>query len=288
MEIRVFDRGKLLKNISTIIQERGVKIGELETSVGVSPGYLSRLSKEDVKTLPSLDVVWRIAKALNVNMERLVEGNFDHESNTVAYMQQFLQKLFSDTVNGSISWSSMSIATINEILRNELREYVAFIQYDRNHDYTDNWEIRKQLHYTKGTSSGYENNRIAPVTSPRTNPWVDDSVFHTVMPDGRTLFLVKYGEIHYSDDNQPSINCFYELFFDVPDCQDDAIIPIFNTLGNRKDLLPDIEKLYQELKEHEFDLRISQDALSSIDRFMGKAVPQSNGFIQVDDDELPF
>lgn len=288
MEIRVFDRAKLLKNISAVIQERGVKIGELETSVGVSPGYLSRLSKDDIKTLPPLDVVWRIAKALSVSMERLIEGNFDHASATVTYMQQFLQKLFEDTVNSVIDWNSKSVTDLNCILRCEDNEYFAFIHTNYDKEYREDRSFRDEAHYDKGTYECYRHCKITPVTSPKTNAWVDDSVFFTRMPNGQTLYLVRYGMPDLLSEDAPDALIFYELYFDNPESQDDAVVPICNTFGNRRVLFPDIEKLYQELKEHEFDLRISKEARSSIDCFMGKAVPQSNGFVEVDDDELPF
>lgn len=288
MEIRAFDRTKLLKNISAVIQERGVKIGELETSVGVSPGYLSRLSKDDIKTLPPLDVVWRIAKALSVNMERLIEGNFDHASETVTYMQQFLQKLFEDTVNSVIDWNSKSVNDVNCILREEDNECFAFIHTDYGADYKDDRSFRDEAHYDRGTYECYKQRKITPVTSPKTNAWVDDSVFSTIMPSGQTLYLVRYGTPTLSDEDDLEVLIFYELYFDNPESQNDAVVPICNTFGNKKVLLPDIEKLYQELKEHEFDLRISKEARFSIDLFMGKAVPQSNRVVEVDDDELPF
>ena len=44
-----FDRQKFLNNISNILTQRGIKVGEFETSIGGYPGYLSRLKAEENK-----------------------------------------------------------------------------------------------------------------------------------------------------------------------------------------------------------------------------------------------
>ena len=40
-----YDKQKLMDNIYFLIQEREIKIGELENEIGVSTGYISRLNK---------------------------------------------------------------------------------------------------------------------------------------------------------------------------------------------------------------------------------------------------
>lgn len=42
-----FDRARLMNNINTLIKDKNIKIGELENSIGISTGYLSKMSKAD-------------------------------------------------------------------------------------------------------------------------------------------------------------------------------------------------------------------------------------------------
>ena len=41
-----FNKQLMLDNISFLLKEFGKKIGELEAEAGVSPGYISRISKD--------------------------------------------------------------------------------------------------------------------------------------------------------------------------------------------------------------------------------------------------
>ena len=59
-----FEKGKLMANINDLIKERGRKIGELEDAVGVSRGYLSRMSKAENESMPGVDLIYRLADEL--------------------------------------------------------------------------------------------------------------------------------------------------------------------------------------------------------------------------------
>lgn len=39
-----FDKNRLMNNINTLIKERGMKIGSLETEIDISTGYLSSIT----------------------------------------------------------------------------------------------------------------------------------------------------------------------------------------------------------------------------------------------------
>ena len=274
-----FDRQKLLANISTLIQQKGMKIGELETSVGVSAGYLSRLSKEDNKTIPALDVIWRIAKTLGVNIELLIDGNFDHATENIEYLRKFIQKLFEKTVAGEMDWDSFNISAINAALHND--GYVGIVEYNRNGPpYTPHDSDMRQLGYDHGSEMSTDNRRIRSATRPKDDVVAADSCFRVPFGDHNILWLAKFAETMLSGDDfdpgEPEIVEWYEL--SVEDARDEQSYPegICNTLWTSASLLPDIEKLYQELKTHEYDLRIKQNVRQAIDAFM------------LSEDDLPF
>ena len=53
-----FDRTKLMTNITVLIKERGMRIGELENRVGISAGYISKMTKADNESMPGIDLIY--------------------------------------------------------------------------------------------------------------------------------------------------------------------------------------------------------------------------------------
>ena len=47
-----FDRSRLMNNITTLIKEKNIKIGELENSVGIITGYISKMAKPENESMP--------------------------------------------------------------------------------------------------------------------------------------------------------------------------------------------------------------------------------------------
>lgn len=70
-----FDIQRLMDNINSIIQQKNIKIGEMESDIGVSPGYISRLTKKGNGAATSADLIWKVAKYLGVSVDFLMDGN---------------------------------------------------------------------------------------------------------------------------------------------------------------------------------------------------------------------
>ena len=51
----MYDKARCLNNIYALAKERGIKIGDLEESAGVSRGYLSRVAKPDYQVKYLMD-----------------------------------------------------------------------------------------------------------------------------------------------------------------------------------------------------------------------------------------
>ena len=67
-----FDIQRLMDNINSIIQQKNIKIGEMESDIGVSPGYISRLTKKGNGAATSADLIWKVAKYLGVSVDFLM------------------------------------------------------------------------------------------------------------------------------------------------------------------------------------------------------------------------
>lgn len=114
-----FKKQRLFDNIAFLLKERGMKIGELESSVGVSAGYISRASKENGST-PGVEFIINAAKELGVSVDTLISANMTELTPTEKYIVSFLEKLERDTNADKLVW-----------LR-ETAEYLNHIDVDKN------------------------------------------------------------------------------------------------------------------------------------------------------------
>ena len=303
----IFDRERMLTNISALIQQRGIKIGELENRVGVSAGYLSRLCREDSKTIPAVDVVWKIAKELEVNMEVLLEGTCDYLSPNMVYMQKFLNRLLVLTLSDSIEWESYSVSRMEQALRQEQPLDLPFIETDKSRTFTDDRPDLLDVGYHDASISACGHSRFIAFSLPGTSHSLAGSCFSCEMDSWNTLYLVKYVDVMYdtadeTDSGVPSAVEWYELF--IWDASDGHAEVVCNTLAGRVRLLADVEMLYMVLKEKEQDLRITPTVRSIIDSFMHQYTdepdepeavhtppafpPAGSSHITVDESDLPF
>ena len=103
----VFNKQLLFENIGFLVRERGLKIGELETAAGVSPGYISRTSKDGGPT-PGIEFVVRVASELKVSIDTLISTNLADITPTERYLIGFLDKLVSKTGDHQMIWCSVT------------------------------------------------------------------------------------------------------------------------------------------------------------------------------------
>lgn len=102
-----FDKAKFIKNVKYICRMKNLKIGELESSVGVSPGYISRLDKENNSSIPGVDTICSFAEKLNISIDRILSADISELSETINYILSFLSKLTNDTYENKIKWSKL-------------------------------------------------------------------------------------------------------------------------------------------------------------------------------------
>lgn len=60
-------------NIKKLVNKKKITMNYLETFIGVSSGYFSRLTK--YKNEPSLFTIYKVSKALDVSLDYLVKDN---------------------------------------------------------------------------------------------------------------------------------------------------------------------------------------------------------------------
>ena len=109
-----FNKQLMLDNISFMLREFGKKIGELEAEAGVSPGYISRTSKDD-KAKPGIDFIVKVAEALNTSVDTLLNIDLAGLTPTERYLISFIEKLKRDTAEDKLDWVRSSADSLNRM-----------------------------------------------------------------------------------------------------------------------------------------------------------------------------
>lgn len=101
-----YKNSTLANNISFLTSKYGLKIGELESLLGISTGYISRTTKEGTVKKMSIDVVWKIARIFNISLQDLIGNDLEGLKGNNALLQSFLNKLIKRTENGEHDWQN--------------------------------------------------------------------------------------------------------------------------------------------------------------------------------------
>lgn len=109
-----FNKKIMFDNISFMLKEVGKKIGELEADAGVSPGYISRASK-DGNAKPGIDFVVKAAEALGTSVDTLISVDMTSLTPTELYLISFLEKLKKDTAADKLEWNRESADFLNRL-----------------------------------------------------------------------------------------------------------------------------------------------------------------------------
>lgn len=304
----VFDRQKLMQNLQAAMEQRKVKANELETEIGVYSGYISRLKSEEAK-LPSLDVIWKIAKYLKVNLMRLIEGTFERSTENLAYLEKFLQEVYARTLTGVLDWRPVHMNELNGNLTGQCTSrYIPFIPYDQYNNYGEYRENPCKGTDFGGSGISCENRKVKSFVLEGADVWLKDSCFYTDFGRRRSLYVAQLcGEVDPWDvdmddyQSEKSVGSWYEFVVICDDDEDDRGTLICSTFGQGTELKYDAQTLFDELKQHEWDYRIEKPVRNLIDEFMQTETPATKpkvaetpapapaaGFTASEEDELPF
>lgn len=101
-----FDSSTLANNIVYLAKKHGMRVGELEDTIGISAGYLSRTIKENSKKKMSIDVVWKIARLFETDIKTLTETEMWIAHTNTDLLERFLEHLYEDTRDNFFAWES--------------------------------------------------------------------------------------------------------------------------------------------------------------------------------------
>ena len=285
-----FSRQKLAENIMALIQQKKLRIGEVEQQIGISTGYLTKMLKKETDSAPSTDIICRLSKVLGVSTDMLIEGDFSKATDNLQYMRKFLYRLQSLTDTNELEWDRISISDVNEALRSESPSLPIIVTMDK----ATNAEAKTTYYQGNEVSASiHGKNKIHSVGVDAEPAWVTNSGFMTNLGNGTDVYIfpmccsvrvdeegnyedVDYFDIYFGSWRIPD---GYENCDNVPD---EAYVrhyePVCNTFNTAQNLSGEVAALYQSILRHEYDLKISSSVRNTIARFLSPDDP----------DYLPF
>lgn len=236
-----FDKVKLMNNINALIKERGLKIGELESELKVSTGYISRMSKPENETMPSVDFIWKIASKLQVSVDFLIDGDYTNATNNIDFMAGFVHKLISETDGMNMDWQRFS--NPNYLVETYAMPELPMIQKGMVMD-IDDGECRKYY------SSLYK---------PKMKLTMGDENYNAFVPHLGGLLVFKLRD-------EKTGKFVYEMY--SADMEEDEIVPLCSSLDGGRIVEVLMQDLYICIERHEKDLKVSEEARRRIRLYM--------------------
>ncbi len=167
-----FDKSRLISNIYYLAKKKNIKIGDIETKAGVSLGYISRLNKEENKTVPNIEFLVSVANSLGVSLDSLLENDFSTRTFDENKIISFLDKLTAQTKAYQIAWEC---ETADDIF---------------SHD--ENERTKRPVMYLQNTHDGKESDfRFDSFYHPKNEKTHITNSYHAVLNSTTDLFLVR-------------------------------------------------------------------------------------------------
>ena len=280
-----FSRQKLAENIMTLIQQKKLRIGEVEQQIGISTGYLTKMLKKETDAAPSADIIWKLAKVLSVSTDMLIEGDFSKATDNLQYMRKFLYRLQSLTDTNELEWDRISISDVNEALRSESPSLPIIVTMDK----ATNAEAKTTYYQGNEVSASiHGKNKIHSVGVDAEPVWVTNSGFMTDLGNETDVYIFPMRcSVRVDEEGNYEDVDYFDIYFGdwrIPDGSESCINvleegyvrhfePVCNTFNTAQDLSGEVTALYQSILRHEYDLKISNSVRDTIERFMNPDDP---------------
>lgn len=262
-----YDSKFLSSNLDYLLKMHGLRISDLEELLGVSAGYVSRTVNPDSKKRLSVDIVWKISVIFQVNVDDLLNIDFQVPTQSLREVIDFFKKLKQETDEAIIHWNNQG---------NKKENFVGIFFKQLEESALNG---TKQYRYAP---DGFENNTKAVGLTDDIFS-VETSIGELYLLPLENAFGEKGYELYiYTDRGGYSSN------YDSTDLN--LICSTFNDRSNT--LKGKCDELFKSVKLHELDFVISESAKNLIDRYLNpKKNNAADGFMNIPDgidEELPF
>ena len=285
-----FNRQQLVENINNLIQQKNMKVGEVEQAIGISTGYISRLSKAGNESIPATDVVWKLARHFGVSTDSLISGDYSEGTDNLSVLRRFIMKLNVQTIDGILDWSAVSTKYVNAVLKGE--EQLFFLVKETGND-RGVPRTEENFSEVNETYSFYKDRKIVSAAAPQDYAWMNGDGFKAKLPNGKWLYLFRM--CVDLDTGTPAGGVetpYYEMYMtewvtDGGFAGMSAALagkasghwratPVFNTLGAGSVLEDAAKELYNIANQTAYDLKINAGVRSTIMDFLNDNVAEDS------------
>ena len=183
-----FNRQQLVENINNLIQQKNMKVGEVEQAIGISTGYISRLSKASNESIPAADVVWKLARHFGVSTDALVCGDFSEGTDNLSVLRRFIKKLTVRTLDGILDWSPVTTQFVNAVLKGD--EPLFFLVQEKEKNFgVPSYPAEDGFSEVNRTHAFYAHRKIVSAASPLDFAWLTGDGFKAKLSETRQLYL---------------------------------------------------------------------------------------------------
>lgn len=277
-----YSKQKLMENIYALIQERGIKIGELENELGVSTGYISRINKNPESTI-SVELVWKIAKYFGISVDALVEGDMTKARDNLHYMGLFIDKVKDATDSNKLEWDSIYIDEVNKELRSTEPPELFLIKKRKDGVSVSDYQPHEYQGQTCSLSACGENILIS-AAAPHEDVMLTGTAYRSKIDTDTELYIFPMLALLNTPNGGVEAE-YFDLYmrkweldkewdpnYGIPPEQACRwySYPVCNTLNNAGELETQISLLYRAIARHEDDLKIDDSVRKSMEAFMGR------------------
>lgn len=265
-----YDSKFLSSNLDYLLKMNSLRISDLEELLGVSAGYVSRTVNPDSKKRLSVDIVWKISAIFQVNVDELLNIDFQVPTQSLSDVIAFFKKLKQETDEAAIHWTNQG---------NKKEDYVGIFFKELEESGLD----------------GTKRYRYAPDGFASVTKAVEltDDIFSTETSIGELYLLPlenQFGEKGYELYRYTGREDYNSNYYNSDDSDLNLICSTFDDKSNT--LKVKCDELFKSVKLHESDFVISESAKNLIDRYLNpKKNNASDGFMNIPDsidEELPF
>ncbi len=246
------DKDLLMRNISYLVRENGIKMSDLEDILELSAGYISRTLKPGSEKKLSSEHLWKISRIFDVDLEMLLTYDMAYISTQEGKLLTFLTKLKMDVISDRVQWE---IFIPNEEFKNNLSYSKTFEVFENRFSEIAGAFWRKYKPIGKEKS--------------KTTYCVHTAIYRCIAPgqpvDG--LLIIPY--INFKDLKTAKVEEYrFDFYRYSPNATEKQIIEIFSTDDYCETLSVCAYKIFKDIEDSQNMKKLSQDALKIIDDYI--------------------
>lgn len=241
-----FDNRFLISNIAFLAKKSNLRIGEIESMLGLSAGYISRTAKENSAKKLSIDVVWKIAHLFEVDIRDLLETDLQIPDSNSDLAAKFLEKVYHETESGLIEWQCNGgvVSELDDSFANS-----ELVTYEKEKPYYRSMYLSRDARFVLADDI-FACENIALHAEVLIVPFYLESSGERAM---QYEFIFRHS---VDDENDPKFGTYY--FTRMFTTADDPFTRLDGPAS----------RLYKLLKDREYDTRMSPGAKSIIAKYL--------------------